>query len=1043
MQFRVLGPLEVEHEGQLLDLGRPKQRALLAMLVLHANEVVSADHLVEELWPETPPSDPAAALRVQISRLRAVLGPGDVGSAVLETRKPGYVLRVDPGAVDASRFEALAEAGRRALRTSSPGIAVERLEEALSLWRGPALADFAFERFAEAPTARLENLRLAAVEDRMEAELAIGGHEGVVGELRELADQHPLRERLWGQLMVALYRCGRQADALRTFAELRRVLGEELGIEPGAPLQRLEEAILLQKPELEVGLWGDGPAWGSSSAGPAMHNLPAARSSFIGRDHHIAQVDKLLAPPGVISVVGPGGMGKTRLAIELARRVAERYADGVWLVELAPLTQSELVVRELASVLRVKEEPDRSLEDTLADVLHSRQALLVIDNCEHLIDVVAALVDRLLRAAPELTVLATSRQPLRIEGEQVWRLPPLSLPGASALAPEDLMWSDAVRLFVERAGLDVSSLAADVQQACAVGEICRRLDGIPLAIELAGARTGVLTPVQILERLDDRFQLLTGGTRSALPRHQTLRAAIDWSHDLLSGAEQALFRRLSVFAGGFGLEALGAVSCGDGVKDGAVLEVLTSLVDHSLVITEDRGEEVRYDLLETLRAYAAERVRETGEEDALGAAHLAWMLSVAEAFASAVDARGSGDQRWVVRLELEHDNLRHALEWAIGHDPQTALRMVGVMGYFWGHTSRLSEGRRWTEAALAATAGAPLEQRALALRRAGRLAQMQGDLDAARPFLSQALAGFRDIGDDENASKVLSFLSGLEIDYGDYEAVRRLRDESDTLRAGVDDEHGAAHGMEERGWMAMIQGDFRSARPLLEGSVAELRRLRIPLCVAECVADVGEWSLLQGDLAAARAAFEESHSLRMEIAKPRLVAFSVGHLADLALHEGDVDTARSLFAEELAMARSLEMRQVEQHALYGLGLLTLWGGDARAASIPLAESLRLVKAGYRSMVPARLEALAAAAGAQGLGARAATLFGAAEALRESMGAPLAPLHRRRYNDDVAAARSSAPGGAFAAAWARGRGMSVTVAADYALDQKRGDGAAPA
>ncbi|MDQ3641482.1 MAG: winged helix-turn-helix domain-containing protein, partial [Actinomycetota bacterium] len=528
-------------EGVPVELRTAKVRAVLAMLALHPGQVLSAERLAEGLWGGNPPPSAANTLQGYISQLRKVLGRD-----AIVTRAPGYLLALPADAVDVGRFERLVTQGRAALDAGRAIDAAALLKSALALWRGPALDEFTYEPFAQAEAARLEELRLVAIEELVEARLALGRQTELVAELRALIDQHPLRERLWRQLMQALYRCGRQAEALRAFSELRGHLGAELGIDPSPELQRLEEAMLLQKPELEWHNTGGAVATVAGTAA-STHTLLVPRSSFVGRDEEIRELEKLTTTAAIVTVVGPGGSGKSRLVLEVARRLGSNHTGGTWLVELASVSEPALVPQEVAAAVGVREVPGRPLMESLADAL-DRHTLLVLDNCEHLVEAAAALVDTLARAAPTLTVLATSREPLRVDGEVLWRIPTLAVPETDSMPADGMLDYDAVLLFVERASAQ-GNYTWGPANAAAVARVCRRLDGLPLAIELAAARTRALSPAVIAERLDNRFELLTAGFRTALPRHQTLRATVDWSYELLTPPERVVFRRLSVFAG--------------------------------------------------------------------------------------------------------------------------------------------------------------------------------------------------------------------------------------------------------------------------------------------------------------------------------------------------------------------------------------------------------------------------------------------------------------------------------------------------------------
>jgi len=704
MEFGILGPLEVRDDrGALVRVPGAKERALLADLLVHAGRVVSADRLVEDLWGGRPPGHPASTLQGRVSALRRALGPAGAGLVV--TRLPGYVLEVDPGRVDGVRFERLV-AEAQALAPPEGPRAARLLEAALGLWRGAALVEFADQSWAQVEAARLEELRLAAQERLAEWRLAAGGHAGLVGELEGLVAAHPTRERLRGLLMVALYRSGRQAEALELYRATRALLAEELGIDPSPELRRLHQAILVQDPTLEA------PA---GTAGARPHNLPERLTSFVGRDAELGEVARLVGQARLVTVTGPGGAGKTSLAVELARRSAGGQPDGVWLVELAALRDPELVAEAVAAAVGLDAEPaeagDRPLPpvERLAGFVADKELLLVLDNCEHLVSACAGLVRRLLQAGPALRVLATSREVLGAPGEVVWPIPPLGVPApaeghaepaAAGLTPEVLVGYDAVRLFVERAVAADPSFVLDGASGPTVAGLCRRLDGLPLAIELAAARVRALPPAELAIRLEDRFRLLAGGARTLDPRQQTLRATIDWSWALLAEGDRRLWRRLSVFSGGWAIPAAEAVCAGDGLEAAEVLEGLVRLVDRSLVVAVG-GEPARFWLLESLRAYGAERLADAGEAEAVAARHTAWCLGLA-------GTGGQGnDEAWLERVRADYDNLRAALDRALAApDPDTALRLAGALAWYWA-ADHHDEGRRRIEAALALAPGEP------------------------------------------------------------------------------------------------------------------------------------------------------------------------------------------------------------------------------------------------------------------------------------------------------------------------------------------------
>ncbi|MFC5750042.1 ATP-binding protein [Actinomadura rugatobispora] len=705
MRIGILGPLEVVADGRPAEIGGARLRALLTLLALDAGRPLTVERIIDDLWEDRAPATAPNALQALVSRLRAVIGRGSV-----ESRPGAYRLVVPRAAVDAHDFEARVLAARR-----MPGAEArsDELGAALGLWRGPALADAAGLPFADGPAARLEALRRAALDERIDADLLLGRHEGLIPELKAMAAAEPLREPLRGRLIRALYGAGRQSEALSEYASVKRALAEELGVDPSPDLEALHIAVLRQDPALLPGAAEEPspPAATSpvSSPGPDTartkpnHNLRARLTSFIGRDEDLARIGGRLAAGRLVTLTGPGGSGKTRLSLETAERQLDRMPDGVWLAELAPVSDpaetplavlTALGLREAALVTtghgRVALAETNDPLDRLAAALAGKRLLLVLDNCEHLLDAAARLADRVLADCPGVRVLATSREPLGITGEALWPVEPLEPPPDGAGVAEALA-NPAVRLLADRAVAASPRFAVTPANVASIVRICRALDGMPLAIELAAVRLRAMTPAQLADRLGDRFRLLAGGSRTALPRHQTLRAVVEWSWDLLDEAERALWRRLSVFAGGATVEAAERVCAGPELDPAEVLDVLTALVDKSLLIVtaaepgpvaEADDPRPRYRMLETIRAYGAERLAEAGEEDRTRRAHAEYLADLAE---TAEPRLYRHDQLyWMARLNAEHDDLHAALRWTMSvPDAALAVRLCASLGWYW------------------------------------------------------------------------------------------------------------------------------------------------------------------------------------------------------------------------------------------------------------------------------------------------------------------------------------------------------------------------
>ncbi len=819
-------------DGRALAIERGRQRALLGYLLLRANEVVAQDRLVDALWGESPPATAKTKLQGYVSRLRRELGAGR-----LETQPPGYVLHVAADELDLHRFRALLDQDRH--------------EEALALWRGPPLDDLAFQDFAQSEIARLEELRLSAVEGRFERELADGRHADLVSELAAAVREHPLRERLAGQLMLALYRSGRQADSLQVYREARKTLVEELGLEPGDELGDLQRRILAHDPALMPG-------------SRAQSELPGSLTSFVGRHRELEQVQALIRRPAtrLLTLTGAGGTGKTRLALEVARAIAGEFADGARFVPLAAVPEPQLLPDAIAQELSLQPSGGQSSEDALRAFLVDRNLLLVLDNLEHLLDATPLATD-LLAAAPGLTVLATSRTHLNLYGETEYAVPPLTT------------HEDAVALFADRA----AAVRPDFVVTDTVADICARLDGLPLAIELAAARIRTLEPPEILARLERRLELLTDGPRDVPARQRTLRDTLLWSYDLLAPEEQRLFAQLAVFAGGWTQDAAAAV-CGPGARDG-----LRSLVEKNLVLHDTDG---RFGMLETIRELAAALL---GDEPAIRAAHARVYLALAEA--GGPNRRGDERISWLSRVGHERENLRAALAWA-GGDLEMRLRLAAGLGPFWIAHGLIEEGKR-SLATVLGTAGGPSLGRARALTVAAFLRMLEGDLEEAERACRDSLTMS---GEDWYRAIALNMI-GTVARYGDrFEEAHRLYDEALALAMSVDLWWPAALAQSNLGSLAGLEGHAAEALEHHEESVRIAREGGDMWMVSTCLMNVGRAARQLGDLD--RASAMQAEALRSFVALDNAwgVAVCVDAFAVLAADRGHHVRAARLFGVE-------------------------------------------------------------------------------------------------------------------------------------------------
>ncbi|MDX1520365.1 MAG: tetratricopeptide repeat protein, partial [Anaerolineae bacterium] len=724
----------------------------------------------------------------------------------------------------------------------------------------------------------------------------------------------------------------------------------------------------------------------------ALHNLPTQLTRFIGREQEKAEVSRLQATTRLLTLTGPGGSGKTRLALEVATELyaAQDYSDGVWLVELAPLSEPALVPQAVASALGVREIPGQLLTETLVTYLQSKQLLLVLDNCEHLIEACATLADTLLRACPSIRILATSREPLHIPGELTWQVPPLSLPDSQQLPPlDELLQYEAVQLIIDRATAILPTFTVTQYNAPSIAQVCQQLDGLPLAIELAAARVKVLTVAQIAARLQNSFRLLVGGNRLALTRQQTLEATLDWSYELLSEPERALFRRLAVFAGGFTLEAAEGICAGEGLDPAEILDVLSQLVDKSLVVVREEGQERRYRLLETVRQYGAEKLRASGEDTRMRTQHQAWYLALA--VEADPELYGPRQAEWLDRLETEHDNLRAVLAWSKTpqSEPWLGLRLARALFWFWYQRRYLSEGRSEFESALAQTEmGQRTWVRAMALYGSGAMAMYQGDLTTARPHLTESITIWRELGNDVELAMALLTL----------------------------------------GTVAINQGDERAAGPLLEACLPLFKKLGQETRYAVTLTHLGDVGLVQGDWTSARTRYEESLALQRAMGHQWGTAQALNNLGEVARCEGDYSRAVPLYEESLALFRELGSSGDVARSLHNLGYMALAQDDIDQAATRFAESLALFQ--ERGSKRGLVECLAGFAGVATIRAdfrRAAQLLGAVEAHFEAMEAAMWPADRLEYERSVAAVQTALGEEDFAAAWAEGRKMTVEKA----------------
>jgi predicted ATPase/class 3 adenylate cyclase len=791
--------------------------------------------------------------------------------------------------------------------------------------------------------------------------------------------------------------------------------------------QRLKD---LQEPErvFEVAYPGLG---GATVAMPPPNNLPRQLTSFVGREPQIEEVKQLLARTCLLTLTGSGGVGKTRLAQKVAEEVLGDYPDGAWIVELATLTDPTRVTQAISTAVKVREEAGRSLMTTLTEHLQTRTTLLILDNCEHLLAATAGIADELLRRCPTLRILATSREPFNIGGETVYRVPSLTLPERhTQLLPEHAAQFEAVRLFVERASASAPSFALNARNGAAVSVLCRQLDGIPLAIELAAVRVKSMPIEQINSRLADRFRFLTGGSRTAPTRQQTLRALIDWSYDLLPQHERELFHRIAVFAGGFTLEAAEAVCSGDEPID--ILDVLTNLVDKSLLQVEEEDGRARYRLLETLRQYAREKLAASGQLETLQRRHMDHYLAMVQ------DAErklyGSEQAWWLERLDTEHDNLRAALAWTPG-DPLEAekgLHLAAAIWWFWHIRGYFTEGREWLAAKLAQGTQRTRE-RARALNGAAVLARNQGDYTAARALSLESLDIKRELGDRQGIAASLNNLATLALAQSDYNAAAPFYEESCAIERKLGNRQGITSCLIGLGNVATEQGDYAAAQQLYTESLALKREMADRRGIATSLIGLGTIAFHQGRYPLARRLMQESLEIRRHLRDRRGIGTSLAALGTLALAEGEFHEAEVLLKESLAIRRDLGDKLGIAGVLHSQTILALRLGRLESAREQSVESLAICnELGNRRGIAYNLSMFARLAVEDGDPNRAARLLGAADALRKAIGCPLHEIERTDTEATIAHAVTNLGEVEFLAARAAGRLLPLNDAIELAL-----------
>jgi predicted ATPase/DNA-binding SARP family transcriptional activator len=1061
MRFGVLGPLAVwDEEGEPVTIPELKVRALLAALVAHEGDPVAVDSLIHHLWGDHPPGKPAGALQAKVSLLRRILGKDRV-----VRQPPGYRLRLDGTEdLDSARFRELVARARSA---PDPRTRAATFTEALGLWRGAAYADFADDALLRPAAHRLTELRLSVMEECAKARLAAGDHAVAAGELAAVVPEHPLREGLRAVQMRTLYLTGRQTEALASYEDLRDRLAEELGIDPSPELRALHQAILRQDPVLS------GPAAPPAPVQRPRANLPIPLTPLIGREQALAHLAELHRTARLVTLTGPGGVGKSRLALAAAVHEADtrpgELPDGVWLVEFAGVRSATAadLAQVISDALGIRDDPPATppvwgggaptSAQRLVTALRDRRTLLVLDNCEHVIGAAAELTELLLRTARGLRVLATSREPLGLAGEGVFAVEPLPA-------------TDAQRLFIARAAASTPGFPprpedhapADLK---AITEICHRLDGIPLALELAATRVRALGVRELAVRLGDRFSILTFGQRGAPARQQTLRAVIDWSWELLSAPERIVLRRLAVHSDGCDLSAAEEVCAGDGVARAEVLDLVTRLVDRSLVVMAEGPTGPRYRLLESVSAYATERLHEMEDLTAARDRHLRHYLALAEQAEPLL--RGGGQRTWLARLDAEAGNMRAALDHACGQartdSAGQAVRLATALSWWWLLRGRLSEGRRALSTVLDALGreGAPeltvlhgafallngdhaaasvvavadaipepvRRARALWLCASGLFST--GDATPAAEVNGRALELFTAEGEHWGVAASLGLRAMLALVRGDLAGLGRDGRRSAELFRRLGDRWGEMQTIPPLATLAEIKGDYEDAARSQHEGLAIAQELGLQAEVAARLSGLGRLALLDRDWHGARDLHQRAHRIAVDQGYTYGQIHSEMGLALGARRSGDLGTAEH-HLHHIRDGYAGLSSQAGDHLLFAeLGFIAELRGDMEHSATHHLRGLAVARSlGEPRALALSLEGLAGAAaglGAADAAAHAALLLGAADTARRSLHAPLPAAERGDVDRITASARATLGEPAFTDAFDRGARLTVEEA----------------
>jgi len=980
LEVRLLGTFEVKHKQKPVTISSRPAQSLFAYLILSAGTSHRREKLAGLLWPDSLEETARDNLRHALWRMRKAL------SSVSATR----FLRANDLAIG---FEKSSDTWLDAAEVEKLGesASADELISVLSEYQGELLPGFYDEWVV------LERDRLYFLfEHHMARLMSLLQQEGRWLDIFDWGERWiklgEKPEPAYRALMSAHAAKGDMPKVAATYERCLKAL-EEIGFEPSEQTRALYESLKAGKETFET-----------RSAVPVKEkpqevsktNLPAPLTSFIGRERETEEIKQLLATTRLLTLTGTGGIGKTRLVIHAAKELLRSYPDGIWWVELAPLMDGRLVPPAVAQVLGVHESPREPLMESLKSFLREKELLLILDNCEHVITECAQLAEYLLTQCVNLRILTTSRESLGITGEMILPVPALSFPVLANVSQlQTLNEFESIQLFAERAAAVHTKLALTPENAFAVTQICHQLDGIPLAIELAAARVKVLSLEEIAARLNDRFNLLTQGSRTALPRHQTLRALIEWSHDLLSESERVLWRRLSVFIGGWTLEAAEMVSTEDVLQRGQALEFLSHLVDKSLVIVDEQNGATRYRMLETIRQYGQEKLRSSAEDSRIHQRHFAFFLELAENATSRLLT--VEQKKWFAELDSEYGNLMSALEWALDRDPVNALQLTTALAQYWEVRGYIGEGRTAIGRALGQARDAPKELRADGLRWQAKFAARQGDYAQTQEPLEESFNLSREVGDKQGMARSLHNTGMVFSLQGDYTAAKISYEKGRELLKDIDDKRELAALTTSLGNVANYMGDYETARRHQEESVTLFRALGDKFGLFIALNNLGIVLESQGEISSARRYYEESIETAYELGEKNLVAYALNGLAHVLYLEENYPEANRYYRESLLVSQEIGERRCIAYCFEGFAKIASRHGSAR---------------------------------------RAARLLGAANALRQALGAPLIQAEREELDQDVIVTQNRLGERAFEEAFAEGRAIAIEQAVEYALRENQ-------